>query len=241
MRLLVTRPEPDASTLAKRLARHGHEPICVPLLDVVPVDPGAIDFEGAQALIVTSRNALRVLSALRLLGKAKALPLFAVGPATAELASALGFVHVVQGPGDVAGLAECVIGKLKPADGKVIHLAGADLAGDLRGALETAGFALDQPVLYRMGTARLAQERLSAAFDQHAPEGVLLLSPRTAKLCISLLSKLNLADRIGALHWFCLSPAVAEALTGAGAVNIHVSNRPDLKDLLALCDRLASH
>ena len=241
MRLLVTRPEPDASRLAERLTRHGHEPTCVPLLEVVAVDPGAIDFDGAQAVIVTSRNALRVLSALHLLKKAKDLPLFAVGPATAELARALGFGHVVQGPGDVAGLAHCIVGALKPADGKVIHLAGADLAGDLRGALEAAGFSLDQPVLYRMGQARLAKEGLSAAFDQDPPEGVLLLSPRTAKLCISLLSKLNLADRIGALHWFCLSPAVAEALTGAGAVNIHVANSPDLKDLLALCDHLAAH
>lgn len=240
MRLLITRPEPDASALAKRLKRHGHQPICAPLLDVVPLDPGPIDFEGAQALIATSRNPLRILGGLRLLGPAKALPLFAVGGATAELARALGFSTVVQGPGDVAGLADCIIDTLKPADGKVIHLAGTDLAGDLRGALEKAGFSLDQPVLYRMGTARDAEKGLKAAFDQHPPEGVLLLSPRTAKLCVSLLEKLNLADHMGALHWFCLSPAVAEALKATGAVNIHVSNRPDLKDLLALCDRLAA-
>ncbi len=64
-----------------------------------------MDLDAAQALIVTSRNALRALSAHRHLDKARKLPLFAVGEATAAAARELGFAEVTPGPGTGAGLA----------------------------------------------------------------------------------------------------------------------------------------
>ncbi len=58
MRLLVTRPEPDASREADKLAARGHEAVLAPLLVIEFVADVALPLEGAQALIVTSRNAL---------------------------------------------------------------------------------------------------------------------------------------------------------------------------------------
>ena len=57
MRLLVTRPEPDALKLRAVLEERGHEATVEPLLSVSFDDADPIDLEGVQALIATSRNA----------------------------------------------------------------------------------------------------------------------------------------------------------------------------------------
>ena len=62
MRLVITRPEPDASRTAQALARLGHEPILSPMLDVV-LDPAVALPEGPfQAVLATSSNAIRALA-----------------------------------------------------------------------------------------------------------------------------------------------------------------------------------
>ena len=99
MRLLVTRPEPDATRQAEILAAHGHEPVVAPLLLIEPATDVILDLGGAQALIVTSRNALRALSSHPDLALSLRLPFFAVGEATAKAATDLGFAKVTAGPG----------------------------------------------------------------------------------------------------------------------------------------------
>jgi len=91
MRLLVTRPEPDALKLRAALEEHGHEATVEPLLSVSFEDGDELDLDGVQALIATSRNGLRALKSHPALAEARALPLFAVGGATAKEARALGF------------------------------------------------------------------------------------------------------------------------------------------------------
>ena len=61
MRLLVTRPEPDALKLRAALEERGHEATVEPLLQVSFDDADPIDLDGVQALIATSRNGLRAL------------------------------------------------------------------------------------------------------------------------------------------------------------------------------------
>ena len=96
MRILVTRPEPDASREAEALAARGHEAVLAPLLNIEFARDVPVDLAGAQALIVTSRNALRALSSRRELEDARKLPLYAVGEATSRAARELGFTTVVM-------------------------------------------------------------------------------------------------------------------------------------------------
>ena len=91
MRLLVTRPEPDAGREAEALAARGHEAVIAPLLVIEFAEDAPLDFAGVQALIVTSRNALRAIASRRELAEARKLPLFAVGEATARAARDVGF------------------------------------------------------------------------------------------------------------------------------------------------------
>ena len=80
------------------LAARGHEAVLAPLLLIESEQRRAVELDGAQALLVTSRNALRALASHPELARALALPLFAVGEATARRRE-LGFADVTAGPG----------------------------------------------------------------------------------------------------------------------------------------------
>ena len=150
MRLLVTRPEPDALKLRAALEEHGHEATVEPLLSVSFEDADAIELEGVQALIATSRNALRALKTHPLRGEARKLPLFAVGRATAAEARALGFEMVVTGAGTAQELVAHLVSLSEPSAGLLLHLVG-DRTNDTLGSV--SGKHLLSCFDYRLGHA----------------------------------------------------------------------------------------
>jgi uroporphyrinogen-III synthase len=239
MRLLVTRPEPDASREAEALVARGHAPVLAPLLAVEFCPDVPLRLDGAQALLVTSRNALRALASHGDLERAPGLPLFAVGEATAEAARKLGFSKVIVGPGTGADLAELILREMDPAHGKLVHLAGDTLAFDLKAALERHGFKVDRPVLYRMVPASVLPPEAEALLKSGKLGGVILMSPRTAKTFAALLAKHGLVTQAACLVCYCLSEAVAGALAPLGLV-ARVAQRPREEDLLALLDSEAA-
>jgi uroporphyrinogen-III synthase len=240
MRLLVTRPEPDALKLKALLEDAGHEATVEPLLSVSFEDPDPIDLESVQALIATSRNALRALRSSPALAEARHLPLFAVGKATAMEARTMGFETVVTGAGTGAELVGHVVSALDPAAGLVLHLAGDTLAGDLRGELEGHGFRLEQPVVYRMVAARAFSDDAIEQLAMGEIDGVILMSPPTAAVNADLVRKAGLAATIRPLPHFCLSAAMARRLEPLGDVVKHVADRPRVEEVLALIDEVAA-
>jgi uroporphyrinogen-III synthase len=240
MRLLVTRPEPDALKLAGVLEELGHEATVEPLLSASFDATDAIDLDGAQALIATSRNALRVLKASPALAQARAMPLFAVGRATAAEGRALGFETVVTGAGTAAELVGHIVSALDPAAGLVVHLAGDALAVNLQTELEAHGFRVVQPVVYRMLPAQALSEETIEQLGMGEIEGVILMSPRTAAVYASLIRKHGLAATIRPLPHFCLSQAVARRLQPLDGVHVEIAEAPRLEELLALVEAAAA-
>jgi uroporphyrinogen-III synthase len=240
MRLLVTRPEPDALKLRAALEEHGHEATVEPLLSVSFDDPDPIDLEGVQALIATSRNAVRALKAHPLRGEARQLPLFAVGKATAAEARALGFELVVTGAGTGHELVAHIVSVSEPSAGLLMHLAGDTLAGDLMGELELQGFRVVQPVVYRMRPAAALSEDAVEQLAMGEIEGVILMSPQTATIYATLMRKQGLASVARGLTHFCLSQAVARRLQPLGAVSTEIAEAPRLEEVLALIDAAAA-
>jgi uroporphyrinogen-III synthase len=236
MRLLVTRPEPDALKLGAVLEEGGHEAVAEPLLSVSFEGGDAIDLEGAQALIATSRNALRALRASPALAGARRLPLFAVGKATAAEARALGFEVVITGAGTAAALVAHIVSALDPAAGVLVHLAGDTLATDLAGDLEAHGFRVTQPVVYRMLPATTFADTTVEQLAGGEIDGVILLSPRTAAIYAQLVRRHGLTAAVGSLPHFCLSAAVARRLEPLGPVPTRVADAPRLEEVLALVD-----
>ena len=239
MRVLVTRPEPDAQDEVQELAARGHEGIVSPLLVIEQIKDVALDLDGAQALIVTSRNALRALTKHPALDAARELPLFAVGEATAQCARELGFATVIEGPGNGAGLAELIVATIEPSAGRLVHLAGETLAFDLKSALEARGFSVTAPVLYRAVPAtELAPEALRSIKDGKL-DGVILMSPRTAKTFLALLERYGAVTQGKRLVCYCISEAVAEVLTPLG-FRVRVAAHKREEDVLALLNSKAA-
>jgi uroporphyrinogen-III synthase len=239
MRVLVTRPEPDARDEIEALAARGHEGVPAPLLVIEQIADVALDLDGAQGLIVTSRNALRALAHHPALAAARKLPLFTVGAPTARKARELGFAAVIEGPGDGAGLAELIADRADPQRGRLVHLAGETLAFDLKKALEVRGFRVSAPVLYRAVPAgELPPEALSRISDGGL-DGVILMSPRTAKTFVALLARYGVVTQARRPICYCLSEAVAEVLAPLG-FPVRVAAHKREEDVLALIDSEAA-
>ena len=240
MRLLVTRPEPDALKLRAALEEHGHQATVEPLLSVSFDDADDFELDGVQALIATSRNAVRALKAHPLRSLAQKLPLFAVGRATATEGRALGFETVVTGAGTAQELVSHVVSVVDPAAGLLLHLAADTLAGDLAGDLESHGFRVLQPVVYRMRAATMFADDTVEQLAMGEIEGVILMSPRTATIYVSLIRKHGLTSVARRLIHFSLSGAIAARLAPLGAVRSEVAEAPRLEEVLALIDAAAA-
>ena len=95
MRLLVTRPEPDATRTAEALRARGHDVLVAPLLrdETIAAELGRT----LCGVLMTSANAARALAAHPRRGELTRLPVFTVGARTAEAARAAGFANISVG------------------------------------------------------------------------------------------------------------------------------------------------
>lgn len=234
MHILVTRPEPDALKLKAKLEALDHEVVVEPLMSLEFIEDDPIDLSEAQAVIATSRNALRALKHRRAHTVAAKLPLFAVGPGTADEARKLGFEIIITGAGHARDLVPQVVSTLDPQSGMLIHLAGDTLAFDMAGELAEHGFRVDQPVVYRMAAAKSLKPSTIEAIFNGEIDAVMLLSPRTADIWVSLVKKHRIDEAARGLRHLCLSPAVARRLGPLKPPRVDAAESPTLDEILAL-------
>src|SRR5579864_1765350 len=117
-RALVTRPRAEAEGLAQELAARGIEAIIEPLLEIHYRRDPAPDLAGVQAILCTSANGVRALA--RVTGE-RALPIFAVGDASAARARDEGFGRVESAAGSLTDLAGLACARLSPDGGRILH------------------------------------------------------------------------------------------------------------------------
>jgi len=235
MRLLVTRPEPDATRQARALTERGHEAVLAPLLAIEFLPETPLELDGTQALIVTSRNALRALAAHPQLPDALALPLIAVGEATAKAAAQLGFLDVTTGPGTAEGLATLIPESFRADGGPLVHISGEKIAFDLRSRLEAKGFAVRRLIVYRAVAAKVLPPKALASLKAGELDGLILMSPRTAASLVRLVFAHGAATEASRLNCYCLSRAVAREAEPLKAP-LKIASRPREEDILALID-----
>jgi uroporphyrinogen-III synthase len=235
MRVLVTRPEPDARREAGALRERGYEPVLAPLLEIEFLKGVKLDLEGAQAIVITSRNALRALADHPQREEVASLPLFAVGEATAWAGREFGFSEVTIGPGTGAGLPPLIRREVHPEKGPLVHIGAEKVAFDLKGALEEDGFELRRFVLYRSHPVDALSNEVASELASGEISRVLLLSPRTARTFARLAQRQGLVTDAKGLVCYCLSKAIAEAVAPLDFV-VRVPQHPREEDLLALLD-----
>jgi uroporphyrinogen-III synthase len=233
-RALVTRPRAEAVALAEALDRRGIEAIIEPLLDIHYRDEPPPDLAGVQAVLCTSANGVRALA--RRTGE-RGITLFAVGAATAARARAEGFTRVESAGGDVDDLARLASERLRPGDGRLLHVAGSDIAGDLAGLLRDAGFATERVVLYEARPVAGLSPPTLAALRSGLIDFALFFSPRTATVFARLAEQAGLGSGLRSVTAVSISAAADSALGEIAFGARVVAERPDQKSLLAALDR----
>ena len=234
MRLLVTRPDEDASATIAALEALGHEAIASPLLTIRPIADAVIPDEAWQAILITSANGVRAIAGHSDFEKFKSIPVLTVGAASAEAAREAGFTSVVSAEGNVESLVTLAASKLDPSSGPLLHVAGSVTAGDLKGGLETPGFRVARVVLYEAQAAEYLPDAAREALAAGTLDGVLFYSPRTAASFAALVRAAGLDGSLKSLTAYCLSAPVAEALEGLPFCDIQVSDEPRQSALLSL-------
>ena len=236
MRLIVTRPAEDAALLCRRLEAAGHEPIVSPLLDIRRLAELAIPPRDYQAVLITSANGARALAGRPEIERLKAAVAFVVGPWSAEAARKAGFGQAEEAGGDVAMLARLAVARLRPQDGPLIYISGAVTAGDLTSILAASSFEVDRVVAYEARPAEALPEPCVAALEAGRAGGVLLYSPRTARVWVTLVKAAGMAPAATRLVHYCLSGNVAAVVReGLGKpVPLQVAPRPDEFALLEM-------
>lgn len=212
LRVAITRALPEALNTAGRVRALGHEPVLAPLLTI---EPCAFDtgLDGAQALLFTSSTGARAYAAG---SAARDLPVLAVGDMTAQAARDAGFADVRSAGGDVEALTALVKATIDRAAGKLVHISGAQVAGDLVARLAGAGFNVERRVAYDARAATTLPTGFSEQLDL-----VLFHSPRGAAAFVALGAPG--AERLTAV---CLSSAVAEAARAVAWGRVIVAPAP---------------
>jgi uroporphyrinogen-III synthase len=234
-RALVTRPRAEAAALAEALDRRGIEALIEPLLDIYYRDAPPPDLARVQAVLCTSANGVRALARL---SSERGIALFAVGEATAARAREAGFAHVESAGGSVDDLARMVRERLRPDGGRLLHVAGSDVAGDLAGALCDAGFAIERAVLYEARPVASLSAAATAALRNGLVDFALFFSPRTAAVFARLAEQAAVSEALRSITAVSISAAADRSLGDIAFRQRLVAEKPDQSGLLSALDQL---
>jgi uroporphyrinogen-III synthase len=233
VKILVTRPEEDARRTAAELKARGHEAVVSQLLDIRNYDGPEVDLGGVQAILATSANGIRALARRT---KSRDVPVFCVGPQTADVARSLGFEFVKSADGDAAALALAVVGWANPKAGVLYHPIGAQVKGDLARRLIDHGFKVRRDVLYEAAPVRQLSSQAIAALRAGEIGAVLLYSPRSAKCLVEAMREAGLEEDCDRLEALCISDATAERLAGVRFRAVRIASAPNQTAMLGLLD-----
>jgi uroporphyrinogen-III synthase len=233
MRLLVTRPEPDALRTAATLRARGHGVLVMPMLRIEAIAEADLGGGPWAGVLMTSANAARAIAIHRQFEILRALPAFVVGERTGETAATAGFADVTSADGDAAALARLVVARVLPASAPLLYLAGEQRAGDLEAALRFDGYDVRTVVVYRAVASTELSPAVRAALIAGEVDGMLHFSQRSAEAFVAAAAAAGALDNVMAMRHYCLSAQVAAALTNK-AVAVEVAPQPTERALVEL-------
>jgi uroporphyrinogen-III synthase len=231
-RMLITRPEPDATVSAVSLRALDITPVSFPLMRRVTLEVSLPEPDGFAALALTSVNALRALRERNAIQRYRHIKVFAVGNRTADEAMLQGFTNVVSARGGFADLVEMLAHA--QLDGPVFYPAGKEIFGDLGKSLAPFGIMVVTARVYEMVPTTEVEPSILADLGDGKFDAALFYSRRTAEIFVSLLGKQlpkHVHTRLGVL---CLSENVAAPLMEARFVRISLADYPSDEAMMSL-------
>jgi uroporphyrinogen-III synthase len=233
MKMLVTRPEPEAAETAARLRALDIEPVVFPLLRFATLPTSLPDAQGFAAMALTSASALRALGERGELDRYRGLKAYAVGNHTAEAARTSGFADVVSAGGSLADLAELLAHAR--LGGPVFYPAARDQSGDLAKSLAPYGVMVVTARVYEMIAAPALPDDLLASLAAGEIGAALFYSRRTAETFIDKAAAFHLPRAVKTkLGMLCISEQVAAPLIEERFVRIGLADYPSEEGMMAL-------
>ncbi|MBV8190544.1 MAG: uroporphyrinogen-III synthase [Alphaproteobacteria bacterium] len=240
MRVLITRPEREATALAAALGERGHTVVIAPLFHLQVLHPPT-GFEATlaacQAVLLTSANGARALAEAT---HQRGRRVLAVGDTTATTAEGLGFSAVTSAAGDGAALAELVRQRLDPKAGPLLHVCGTEVGFDLVETLGGNGFEVHRVALYEARQADRLPASATAALQARALDIATFFSPRASALFGELVTGANLGDALRPVTAVAISPAALAPLAALPFKAAIAAERPTRQAVLDEVDRLAT-
>jgi uroporphyrinogen-III synthase len=230
--VLILRPQPGADEMAAQLAKESFAPVLVPVLapifEISALPASVPQLSGFSGLIFTSANGVRQFS---LLSSERNLPVFAIGPRTAQCAMQAGFCEVQQFEGDRAKL----IAALRK-DASYLHLHGQHQAGDLCAEAGRAGISCQALAIYRSQAVNIlpATARDFLQKTDSAPEGaIVFFSDRAVQTFNALLENQGLFDSTKRFYAVTISSSVADNLNPCQWKAISIAAKPDMVGVIS--------
>ena len=227
--MLITRPEPGASATAQRVAAMGLVPVVAPVLRVEALPVAWPEPASLRAILAASGNAVAAIPPAW-----RALPLLAVGDATARKAREAGFAHVESADGDARALAGLAAARF-PATGPPLLLASGEGQGAaLAAALGALGVAVIRREVYAARPVARLPDPAGAALGAGSLGAALFFSAETARAFAGLLDAAGLAGRAEGVEALAIGQPAAGALSVLPWRAIRVAARPTEDAMLAM-------
>lgn len=226
--VLVTRPAPQAATLAQAIetAYPGKWRVVISPLMEIQTFSVPIDLSDIHTLIFTSANGVRSFVSA---SSRRDIPALCAGQSSCDLAQESGLAarNIAQ---DAAGLIEALQSRPNPpGSNKFLHLHGQHQTSDIVSTLQAGGIPARGQSLYDQIAVPLPEDVISM-LQSGEIDTVTLFSPRTAQVFAQQISHLKLDENTRLL---CLSNAIAAQVAQLN-LSTHVATRPDQSALLKI-------
>jgi len=225
--ILVTRPEPGASRTATLLCASGLCPVVAPFL-LTTLLKVRLPAEPPQAILAASGNAAETLPK-----ELHALPLLAVGDATARRAREAGFADVRSADGDAADLAQLATAHLNPAAGSVMLATGRGQGATLARDLRQRGFRVHRRAVYAAYPVVRFPPAALDALESRRLRAALFFSAETARAFVRLIPRTSRVLLAG-VDALAIGSAAADVLRPLPWRAVRVALRPTQDGVLAL-------
>ena len=227
IQIIVTRAEPGASETVERLKARGLTASLAPMLSLVELpDSDMPDPSDLSGVVFTSANGVRTYTARR---SDRHLPVWCVGPATAQAARNEGFDTVHESAGNAVDLAHFIAARAPSPSLPLLHVANAAAAGTLQEKLKSQGYRTVFAALYEMRPAISLPEQVAKLLDQNARAIILLHSEKGARAFAALTKARELANCTGV----AISERASTPLERSNLSAIYTADTPNEDGLFA--------
>lgn len=236
MRLLLTRAKQDSDSLAAKLIEKGHTAVISPLLEISYLRVCGVPSKDIQAIVATSRHGLIGLSQIPELRTLTTRPLFVVGKSTEKVGAKLGYEKIFLADGRASDLIGLISKTCGPEKGAVLYPRGSHISFDLKQELQSSGFQVISPTVYDSRAVGNLTDEVWNELQTGTLGGVVLLSPRTARIYSELIITQGKQESVWDLKHFCLSKRVADNISIPDITNKYIPDFPRLSELIELID-----